>query len=138
MEHPENEEQYTGLTVNDGVAQPPKVNPYAVRRKRKPMPTAAELVDGILRGDVTMLSRGVTLSAFVSEKAAERLSRVISGNTLSSVRQTTVSAVRTTAVSAAAGTVDVSAVACARPVIAERITAAVASMPLMFFIEKAR
>ena len=61
MEHPENEEQYTGLTVNDGVAQPPKVNPYAVRRKRKPMPTAAELVDGILRGDVTMLSRGVTL-----------------------------------------------------------------------------
>ena len=93
---------------------------------------------GVSTGTGSSPGGGVTLSAFVSEKAAERLSRVISGKTLSSVRQTTVSAVRTTAVSAAAGTVDVSAVACARPVIAERITAAVASMPLMFFIEKAR
>ena len=62
MEHPENDEQYTGLTVNSGVAQPPIVNPYlAARRRRRPMPTASELVEGILRGDITMLSRAVTL-----------------------------------------------------------------------------
>lgn len=61
-QHPENDEQYTGLTVNSGVAQPPSVNPYASRRlKRKPLPSAGELVEGILRGDVTMLSRAVTL-----------------------------------------------------------------------------
>lgn len=62
MEHPENDEKYTGLTVNSGVAQPPSVNPYLQKRpRRKPLPAASELVDGILRGDVTMLSRAVTL-----------------------------------------------------------------------------
>ncbi len=60
--HPENDARYIGLTVNSGVAQPPQINPYLSRRpRRKPMPTAAELVEGILKGDVTMLSRGVTL-----------------------------------------------------------------------------
>lgn len=61
MEHPENESQYIGLTVNEGVAQPPVVNPYLTRRKRKPLPSVDELVSGILAGDVTMLSRAVTL-----------------------------------------------------------------------------
>lgn len=62
MEHPENDEQYAGLTVNSGVAQPPIVNPYAQHRvRRKPMPTPAELVEGILKGNITMLSRAVTL-----------------------------------------------------------------------------
>lgn len=61
MEHPENDSQYTGLTVNSGVAQPPVVNPYLKARRRKPLPTAAELVEGILKGDITMLSRAVTL-----------------------------------------------------------------------------
>ena len=60
MEHPENDKQYSGLTVNSGVAQPPSVNPY-LQHRRKPMPTAAELVEGILKGDVTHLSRAVTL-----------------------------------------------------------------------------
>ena len=61
MEHPENDKQYTGLSVNSGVAQPPVVNPYLRARRRKPLPTAGELVEGILRGDVTTLSRAVTL-----------------------------------------------------------------------------
>lgn len=62
MQHPENDQQYIGLTVNSGVAQPPTVNPYLHKRpKRKPLPTASELVDGILKGDVTVLSRAVTL-----------------------------------------------------------------------------
>ncbi len=62
MEHPENSSEYSGLTVNSGVTQPPSVNPYAhLRPKRKRLPSAGELVEGILRGDVTMLSRAVTL-----------------------------------------------------------------------------
>ena len=62
MEHPENDSQYTGLTVNSGVSQPPIVNPYLQRRgRRKPLPESGELVEGILKGDITMLSRAVTL-----------------------------------------------------------------------------
>lgn len=62
MEHPENDQQYIGLTVNSGVSQPPSVNPYlSARRKRKPLPSVHDLVEGILRGDTTMLSRAVTL-----------------------------------------------------------------------------
>ena len=61
MEHPENDAQYTGLTVNSGVAQPPSVNPYMRPRRRKPLPSPAEMVDLIIKGDVTTLSRAVTL-----------------------------------------------------------------------------
>ena len=61
MEHIENDSQYNGLTVNQGVSQPPSVNPYLRRRRPRPMPTAGELVEGILKGDITMLSRAVTL-----------------------------------------------------------------------------
>ena len=61
MEHPENAKEYTGLTVNSGVNQPPQVNPYMKPRKRKRLMTAGEYVEGILKGDVTVLSRAVTL-----------------------------------------------------------------------------
>ncbi|MDE6489710.1 MAG: methylmalonyl Co-A mutase-associated GTPase MeaB [Muribaculaceae bacterium] len=62
MQHPENNDEYKGLTVNSGVAQPPVVNPYLKGRlRRKPIPSASELVEGILKGDMTMLSRAVTL-----------------------------------------------------------------------------
>ncbi|MBO5054247.1 MAG: methylmalonyl Co-A mutase-associated GTPase MeaB [Muribaculaceae bacterium] len=60
--HPENDSQYTGLTVNAGVSQPPQVNPYLkTRPKRKPLPSVSELVEGIIKGDMTMLARAVTL-----------------------------------------------------------------------------
>ena len=62
IDHPENSDCYAGLAVNSGVAQPPVVNPYLrLHPRRKPLPPASELVDGILKGDVTMLSRAVTL-----------------------------------------------------------------------------
>ncbi len=62
MEHPENSEAYKGLTVNDGVAQPSIVNPYLKRQrvKRREL-SPAEMVEGIVKGDVTVLSRAVTL-----------------------------------------------------------------------------
>ena len=60
-EHPENSSEFAGLTVNSGVAEPPKVNPYFRPKKRKRLMTVGEYVEGILKGDVTVLSRAVTL-----------------------------------------------------------------------------
>ena len=63
MEHPENSEEYAGLKVNSGVAQPSIVNPYLsqIRKKRHKLYTAGEYLEGILKGDVSMLSQAVTL-----------------------------------------------------------------------------
>lgn len=63
MEHPENNEEYKGLTVNAGVAQPSIVNPYlkARGRSRKQELSVNDYVEGIIKGDVVILSRAVTL-----------------------------------------------------------------------------
>ena len=63
MEHPENNEAYKGLTVNKGIEQPAMVNPYLKNRKRpkRRQFTVGEYVEGILKGDVTVLSQAVTL-----------------------------------------------------------------------------
>ena len=63
MEHPENNEAYKGLKVNDGVEALGSVNPYlsTMRRKRAAQLSVDDYVNGILRGDVTVLSRAVTL-----------------------------------------------------------------------------
>ena len=61
MEHPENDEKYVGLTVNEGVAQPPIVNPYMKRKRRRTLLSADEYVEGILKGNVSILSQAVTL-----------------------------------------------------------------------------
>ncbi len=61
MEHPENHEQYKGLTVNAGIEQPSSVNPFFKRKPRKILRPASDYVEGILKGDVTMLSQAVTL-----------------------------------------------------------------------------
>ena len=63
MEHPENSEAYKGLKVNDGVEAMGPVNPYlsTMRRKRAAQLGVDDYVNGILRGDVTVLSRAVTL-----------------------------------------------------------------------------
>lgn len=61
MEHIENDERFGGLTVNSGVTQPPTVNPYLKPRRRRQLPSASELTEGILKGDITTLARAVTL-----------------------------------------------------------------------------
>lgn len=63
MEHPENSEEYKGLIVNKGIEQPSSVNPYLKLRKqaKKRDLTIADYVDGIVKGDITVLSRAVTL-----------------------------------------------------------------------------
>ncbi len=63
MEHPENDKAYKGLKVNEGVEPLGTVNPYLsqFRRKRAVQLSVDDYVNGILRGDVTILSRAVTL-----------------------------------------------------------------------------
>ncbi len=62
MEHPENDNQYKGLQVNSGVTSQPVTNPYrTVIRRRRPELSAGEYVEGILKGDVSILGRAVTL-----------------------------------------------------------------------------
>lgn len=61
MEHPENSGEYKGLVVNAGIEQPSSVNPYMKRKPRKRQLSVAEYVEGIVKGDVTILSRAVTL-----------------------------------------------------------------------------
>lgn len=62
MEHPENNAEYAGLTVNSGIEQPSIVNPYLNRRKfvRREL-SVNDMVEGILKGNITVLSQAVTL-----------------------------------------------------------------------------
>jgi len=63
-EHPENNPDYKGLKVNRGIEKMPAVNPDAakkfIKRKRKQL-SAEEYVNGIVNGDIIILSRAVTL-----------------------------------------------------------------------------
>ncbi len=62
--HPENSPEYKGLKVNSGIDQPDSVNNDSVQRflkkKRNILPPDA-YVKGILAGDITLLSKAVTL-----------------------------------------------------------------------------
>lgn len=63
MDHPENNNEYKGLVVNAGIEQPSSINPYLKQRRkiRKRELSVDEFVEGIVRGDVTILSQAVTL-----------------------------------------------------------------------------
>ncbi len=61
MEHPENDERYQGLSVNQGVESQPILNPYLKKRSHRPQYSADEYVKGILSGDKVMLSQAVTM-----------------------------------------------------------------------------
>ena len=62
MEHPENSSEYAGLVVNNGVEQPSNINPYLKRKRfaRRQL-TANDYVEGILKGDTSILGQAVTL-----------------------------------------------------------------------------
>ena len=53
-------EHDTALKVNAGIEQPPIVNPYFQRRKRHQL-TTDEYIEGILAGNITILSQAITL-----------------------------------------------------------------------------
>ena len=78
MEHPENSSEYAGLQVNSGVEQPSIINPYLKRNRfRRRELTAAEMVEGILKGDVTVLSQAVTLIESVNPDHQAKAQEVI-------------------------------------------------------------
>ena len=63
MEHTENNDSYNGLVVYAGIEQPSSVNPYLKnrpRRKKREL-SVSDYVEGIVKGDVTVLSQAVTL-----------------------------------------------------------------------------
>ncbi|MDE7109265.1 MAG: methylmalonyl Co-A mutase-associated GTPase MeaB, partial [Muribaculaceae bacterium] len=67
MEHPENDSAYKGLQVNSGVGSQPIVNPYRKARKRVAPLSVNDYVEGILKGDVSVLGRAVTLVESTAE-----------------------------------------------------------------------
>jgi len=78
VEHPENRSEYKGLTVNSGVEQPSIVNPYLNKtRFRRHELSVDEMVEGILNGDVTTLSRAVTLVESVNPDHQAKAQEVI-------------------------------------------------------------
>lgn len=78
MDHPENSEEYKGLQVNAGVTSQSIVNPYLKRgRFRRHEYSAAEMVEGILKGDVTILSQAVTLVESVNPNHYAKAQEVI-------------------------------------------------------------
>ena len=81
MDHPENSKEYKGLTVNAGVDQPSIVNPYLKRgRYRRHEMSVGEMVEGILNGNVTILSQAVTLIESVNPDHQARAQEVIEKN----------------------------------------------------------
>lgn len=78
MEHPENSAEYAGLQVNSGVEQPSIINPYMKRsRFRRRELSAAELVEGIVKGNTTILSQAVTLVESMNPDHYEKAQEVI-------------------------------------------------------------
>ncbi len=61
MKHIENDDKYHGLSVNNGVKQPPIVNPYRQKRAKRKSLSIDEYVKGILEGNIAILSQAVTL-----------------------------------------------------------------------------
>jgi LAO/AO transport system kinase len=63
-EHIENNPEYKALNVNKGIEQPPPVDNHSVRRfleKKRNVLHPDEYVEGILNGNITLLSKAVTL-----------------------------------------------------------------------------
>lgn len=63
MEHPENSSEFQSLSVNAGVSNQSIVSPYLKlnKRKKRHLLTSGEYVEGILKGNVSVLSQAVTL-----------------------------------------------------------------------------
>lgn len=63
MEHIENDGQFQGLRVNKGISEQPSVNPYLnnFKRFKRKNYSVAEYVDGIIKGNISILGQAVTL-----------------------------------------------------------------------------
>ncbi|MDD4970257.1 MAG: methylmalonyl Co-A mutase-associated GTPase MeaB [Paludibacter sp.] len=60
-QHPENDPAYKGLSVNEGVEKAPVVNPYRQRKIKRQQYSASQFAEGILAGNMSILSQALTL-----------------------------------------------------------------------------
>ncbi|MDR3246764.1 MAG: methylmalonyl Co-A mutase-associated GTPase MeaB, partial [Prevotellaceae bacterium] len=70
----------SALTVNPGIEQPPLVNPDAmsrIRRNKKKTLTAEQYIDGILEGNMTILSQAITLVESLLEEHHDTAQAII-------------------------------------------------------------
>lgn len=78
QDHIENDPSFKGLQVNEGISQPPSINPRIAERlkmKRKKY-SVDDYVNGILNGDRGILSQAITLiesSRFEHQKIAQEI-----------------------------------------------------------------
>ena len=75
--HIENAEQFIGLSVNEGVAKPPSINPYLKKRIRRSRYTTEQYVNGILSGDISILCQAVTLVESINPAHHQQAQEVI-------------------------------------------------------------
>jgi LAO/AO transport system kinase len=78
--HFENEAGFQALKVNEGIEQPDAVNHESVKRflrKNRNLLSVSGYVDGILKGDITILSKAVTLVESASSKHQEIAQEII-------------------------------------------------------------
>jgi LAO/AO transport system kinase len=81
IKHIENSPEFKSLNVFDGVEQPDSVDTSSVQRflgKRRRLLTAEEYVNGILDGNITLLSRAVTLVESSKSEHREIAQEIIS------------------------------------------------------------
>ena len=79
-EHIENDPEYKGLAVNKGIDQPNIVNEDSIRKflnKKRKLLHPNEYVDGILEGNITLLSKAVTLVESSNAKHQEIAQEII-------------------------------------------------------------
>lgn len=72
----------SALKENDGIEQPESISATAVaqiQNFRRAQPSAEELIANILKGDITALSRAITLVESTSEKHLEKANEIIKG-----------------------------------------------------------
>jgi len=78
--HIENNPEFKGLKVNAGIEQPDSVNHDSVKRflnKSRNLLPVHDYVNGILRGDITLLSKAVTLVESANPKHQELAQEII-------------------------------------------------------------
>lgn len=78
--HFENSSGFKGLKVNEGIPQPESVNHDSVRRflkKSRQLLPVSKYVDGILQGNITLLSQAVTLVESANAKHQKHAQEII-------------------------------------------------------------
>ncbi len=74
----ESKAENSALQVNDGVSQPPQINPNIARfRRRKSLLSAQEYADGILKSDINILGQAITLVESVLPEHQEIAQKII-------------------------------------------------------------